>query len=220
MIHRPAARVLAGILNPLPISPNAVTVLSLVPAAAAALLFAGGSQVAAAAGLAGFYLWALLDHTDGELARVRKQTSAFGKKLDDFCDAAASNLMLIGIFAGLLSRTPENDSPILVAAFIAGLVMNAAGGELVTRAKRRYREDAVRSTRVDRAAFRKQKILDHFTGREPFYILIGLFVAALGARQAWAAGMAAFLIAGIYLSGLGALAAWFGMTRKQRADLF
>ncbi len=216
-IHRPLARAVARLLKPLPISPNAVTVLSLAPAALAALFFSKGKPEFVVAGLGAFYLWALLDHVDGELARLKNQTSEWGRKLDDFCDLVASNLMLAGIFAGLLRHLPAMKSGPVLALFIAGLVLNAAAGEAVTRAKRDFRRKTLEKGRMDPRTVRGQKILDHMTGREPFYLLIGIVIGSFAAGGVWAAGTACVLIGGIALMAAGAFAARLRMRNRGQA---
>jgi phosphatidylglycerophosphate synthase len=85
-VHRPLAYVLARGLYPLPISPNAVTALSIVAglASAGTLLvpFAHHMQVA---GLL-LFVSAVLDCADGQLARMRKSSSVFGRMLDGSAD--------------------------------------------------------------------------------------------------------------------------------------
>ena len=198
IIHRPPARFLAAFLKPFPVHPNAITLSSLAPAFAAAACFAHGTGAGGWAGLAGFYLWALLDHADGELARLKGMTSEFGKKLDDVCDTIASSVMLLGIFAGLVERS-EAGAPLAWpefawAAFGTAILLNAAASELLLRAKRKVRREAVAENRACEIAW-QQKILDHFTGREPFYVLIFFVVGALSAGGAWPAWTAGAMIA-------------------------
>ncbi|MDP7123483.1 MAG: CDP-alcohol phosphatidyltransferase family protein, partial [Alphaproteobacteria bacterium] len=65
-----------------PITPNQITVFTLVLALAAAALFAVGDKTAAnwAAGM--FILARFMDHFDGELARMTGKTSLLGYYLD------------------------------------------------------------------------------------------------------------------------------------------
>ena len=69
-------------------SPNEVTGLSAVPAFAALACFFWGSALAVAAGAALFFLYLLLDLTDGNIARFRDQASYLGKFLDGSKDKA------------------------------------------------------------------------------------------------------------------------------------
>jgi phosphatidylglycerophosphate synthase len=86
VVHRPIAYLIAKACLPLPISPNAITVLS--------LLAGIGSGVALVldfpnhlliGGLLLFFS-AVLDCADGQLARMRGTSSAFGRMLDGTAD--------------------------------------------------------------------------------------------------------------------------------------
>lgn len=85
-VHRPLAYVLARGLYPLPVSPNLVTALSIVAGMASAVVlllsFTHHMQVA---GLL-LFTSAVLDCADGQLARMRKSSSVFGRMLDGSAD--------------------------------------------------------------------------------------------------------------------------------------
>lgn len=197
LVHRPPARRLAFFLSRLPVSPNHVTCASLVPAALGAFAYAKGGLGYAALGLLGFYAWSLLDHADGELARMTGAGSAFGRKLDDTCDFVASNLFLAGIFAGLVPFWNVRDGAIFTAIFGAGLVVNVAVGAFVLKAKRRPGEKAGAVA----------KWTDHFTGREPFYVLQAAVLAALWRPDYFKLSVAMVMfLGGLYVVPLASLA--------------
>lgn len=208
MFHRPPARALGRLLARLPIHPNHITLAGLIPAVLSALCF-GRHHIAA--GAAWFYVWAVLDHTDGELARATGKTSAFGQKLDDFCDSLGSNAILSGMMAGLMSL-PNFWFPQLpaTAAFIAAISLNQAAGARLLKIKRAKREEAVR-TQIPAGFALEQKRMDLFTGRDPFYLLILVVGAALGFGGAWTAAATAAIIGGPYAVALGSAAAWIKM---------
>jgi len=85
-IHRPPARNFAKILLHTRMTPNRLTALSLVPAALSGLFLSRGNFTDGVIGVVYYYFWAVMDHTDGELARLKGCASEFGKKLDDACD--------------------------------------------------------------------------------------------------------------------------------------
>ncbi len=91
------ARVLVRPLARLGMTPNQVTAVSLLLALGAGALFALGGAPAIhwAAGL--FVLARLLDHFDGELARLTGKTSRFGY----YFDYAAGGLGFAALFAGI-----------------------------------------------------------------------------------------------------------------------
>lgn len=205
MIHRPVARWLALVLRVTPVTPNGLTVFSLVPAVLSAYELGRGEPWAAVMGLVWFYAWAVLDHADGELARLKKQTSDFGRTLDDICDHIASTIILTGIIWGCLGSVhPANRTP-WVWALSFGMVLNIVAGTATLWFKRFHRIRAVVEGSVPQPFERAQKLLDHFTGREPFYILLFLYVAALsigGDSVIWALWI---VLLGLWCLAIGTL---------------
>jgi phosphatidylglycerophosphate synthase len=78
------------------VTPNQITTLSLAIGLLAAWLYAQGGAVANVGG-ACFMLAFLLDHADGELARMTGRTSAFGH----YYDLAAGGAVLVAVFVGI-----------------------------------------------------------------------------------------------------------------------
>ena len=91
------ARIMVRPLARTPITPNQVTIFTLVLALAATALFAVGDKTAAnwAAGL--FILARFMDHFDGELARMTGKASRLGYYLD----YVAGGLSYGGLFLGI-----------------------------------------------------------------------------------------------------------------------
>jgi len=95
-VHRPPAYVLARILLPTPVSPNLVTIGSIIlGCAAGAAIFAGFPWHLQAAGVL-IFSSAVLDCCDGQLARLRKSSSAFGRMLDGVADLVVSTVVVGG----------------------------------------------------------------------------------------------------------------------------
>jgi len=95
-VHRPPAYVLAKILLPTPVSPNLVTCASIaVGIAAGAAIFASFPWHLPLAGVLIFGS-AVLDCCDGQLARLRKSSSAFGRMLDGVADLVVSTVVVGG----------------------------------------------------------------------------------------------------------------------------
>lgn len=103
-----------------PITPNQVTVFTLLLALAAAALFAVGDETAAnwAAGL--FILARFMDHFDGELARMTGKTSRLGYYLDYGAGALSYGGLFLGIGIG------ARDSFLGEWAIVLGLAAAAA----------------------------------------------------------------------------------------------
>jgi len=95
-VHRPLAYLLARLLYPTPISPNAVTCCSIVlGVAAGACMLLGSPRDLWLAGLLIFGS-AVVDCADGQLARLRKASSPFGRMLDGLADLAVSISVVVG----------------------------------------------------------------------------------------------------------------------------
>ncbi|HYQ30057.1 MAG TPA: CDP-alcohol phosphatidyltransferase family protein [Polyangiaceae bacterium] len=95
-VHRPPAYVLARILLPTPVSPNLVTVGSILAgfAAGAAILSNFPWHLPVAGAL--IFGSAVLDCCDGQLARLRKSSSVFGRMLDGAADSIVSVVIVGG----------------------------------------------------------------------------------------------------------------------------
>jgi phosphatidylglycerophosphate synthase len=82
------------------LSPTAVTGLSVLFAAAAALLFWQASRAGMVAGGVLLYLGFVLDCVDGQLARYTRNFDAFGGWLDTMADRAKEYMVYAGLAAG------------------------------------------------------------------------------------------------------------------------
>ncbi|MFQ5659858.1 MAG: CDP-alcohol phosphatidyltransferase family protein [Gammaproteobacteria bacterium] len=97
-------RIAEALVRPLSytrVTPNHITGLSLVLGVTAGILFASGKGTLAnlAAGL--FMLSALVDHADGELARMTRQSTRFGHYFDFIVDFINYIALFTGIGLGL-----------------------------------------------------------------------------------------------------------------------
>lgn len=102
--------------------------------------------------------------------------------------------------------------------FGAGLLLNLLSGVLVLNQKRNSRKQRVQKETLSQSFITRQKILDHFTGREPFYILITVYWWVLAFHAGWDAVFMEFFLAGVYLTSAIALTAYFQMRRNIDAD--
>jgi|SRR6188768_743872 len=122
-VHRPPAYVLAKILLPTPVSPNLVTIGSILAAfAAGAAIFASFPWHLPVAGLL-IFSSAVLDCCDGQLARLRKSSSAFGRMLDGVADLVGSTVV-VGGGAWLVARKFQDPLWLLLLALtLAGITI-------------------------------------------------------------------------------------------------
>jgi phosphatidylglycerophosphate synthase len=92
--YHPLARRLARLLVPTPVSPNMVSVLSLLCLIAAAFAFTRMAWPQnALTGLLFMLLWHIVDGADGDLARMTGRASATGELVDGVCDYAGNVFM-------------------------------------------------------------------------------------------------------------------------------
>ncbi len=96
-----------------PIRPNHITTLSLILGIGAALLFALGSPSLVALAPIAFILSRILDHADGELARLSGRTSRLGHKYDIVADFITTTILFVGIGFGEAAGPLGRLAPIL-----------------------------------------------------------------------------------------------------------
>jgi archaetidylinositol phosphate synthase len=127
------ARALVRPLAATPLTPNQVTTLSLALGLLAAWLYAAGGPAVHAGG-ACFMLAFLLDHADGELARLTGRTSAFGH----YYDLAAGGAVLVALFFGIGIGLGElvlgvSAGAATAAIFVLRLELERRAGKAATR---------------------------------------------------------------------------------------
>ncbi|MGE5849572.1 MAG: CDP-alcohol phosphatidyltransferase family protein [Candidatus Methylomirabilota bacterium] len=180
-----------GLLNSR-VTPNQVTGMSLLAGLVGAWILGGEGVVRSLLGLILFQLSIILDHVDGEIARLKFQFSRLGKWLDNFSDHAV-DLAVIGF---LTWRVAKGHPPayFIVLGLLAGL--GATGAFLVVfgwTMSGRQRE--VRRTATARLLAR---LLATLANRDGFCLalwltlLLGnpewfLWALALGANAFWVA---------------------------------
>ena len=137
-LNRRASRPIAKALSHTPVTPNQVSVLSLVIAAGAFASFVAGLPIVGGV-LA--QVCSIVDGVDGDLARLTGASSRFGGFLDAVIDRYADALILLG----LTIWAAGGDNPTL--AWTAGFVA-LAGSFTVTYTRARI--DEARRTLFDR----------------------------------------------------------------------
>ena len=107
-----------------PVTPNQITVVSLLLGLAGAGLFMAGSRYLDIVG--GLLLVAsyILDNCDGEVARIKKLSSEFGARLDDIVDSVVDSCFFVALGYGTMQ---VSDNPVwlwLGLAAAAGAVID------------------------------------------------------------------------------------------------
>jgi phosphatidylglycerophosphate synthase len=103
-IH-PASRALVTRLMSTPVTPNQISLISILAAAVACASFVWLPTIPGALlGLAWLFAWHVLDGADGDLARRTGRASASGELIDGVCDHVSQGLIYIAL-AAVLQRT-------------------------------------------------------------------------------------------------------------------
>ncbi len=106
-ITRPAALRVTMVVAPWGVSANMATLAAWACGIAAAATFAWGTVWGWLLGAGLLQLWYLLDHVDGQLARLRRTASLDGVQLDYLMHHTLNLLVPLGIGFGLASQTAE-----------------------------------------------------------------------------------------------------------------
>jgi len=117
------ARLASLLVRPLvgtPVHPNHLTTLSLVTGLVAAALYGTTDRSAANWGAAFYVVTNLLDHADGELARLAGKTSVAGGAYDRLSDLVVRASLFMGVGLGL------RDGRLGTWAVVAGVMTAAA----------------------------------------------------------------------------------------------
>jgi hypothetical protein len=128
-VHRPLAYLLALALYPTPVSPNAVTMFSIICGLFAGVCLAsrGLPHHMAYGGLC-IFLSAVVDCTDGQLARMRKTSSNFGRMLDGSADGIVSMAVIAGGAVEILRD--HSRSPLEFGCFAVLIAITALTGAM------------------------------------------------------------------------------------------
>lgn len=113
------ARRLVAPLRHGPLTPNHITTLALLAGLAAGGLYATGNLLAANLGAGLFIFAALLDHADGELARMTGKGTRFGYYYDHLSGAVNYIVLFTGMGVGLRAELGQLSISLGIAAGVA-----------------------------------------------------------------------------------------------------
>ncbi len=99
-LYRPLAYTLVRTLHRLPVTPNQVTILSLVAGVIAAWAFSLGTSVGMVWGAILYGVANVLDCADGQLARLQNSGTLLGRVIDGMVDYIVSAAVFVGIGIG------------------------------------------------------------------------------------------------------------------------
>jgi phosphatidylglycerophosphate synthase len=164
VFHRRLSKLVSRFAVAHGITPNAITVASLVVGLVAAWCFARGTVTGAVAGLLVYAAAVILDHADGEVARLTLTESAIGEWLDIAADTVThvSVVLAMGATTGAVSGRG------------LGLGVLAAVGFVVSAAVAKAWPGVAMPDRVGSA-------LANLGSRDGFYAMLLGFIVALAA---------------------------------------
>ena len=196
--NRPCGRPLSKLLVHTPVSPNAVSLASILIGLIAAFCFTLGNHSLAVLGALLFQLSAIVDCVDGDIARAVFKESPFGKWLD----LAGDQVVHISVFAGIAIGVAKSGTAPgvlwLGASAIVGALLSFV---VVVRGMKRRSE-------TDGGAL--QRLIDAATNRD-FSVVV--LILAFPGRLDWFLWMAAI---GSHLFWITALALQFRMSPTHR----
>lgn len=126
VIFRILSTVIVRILARTPVTPNQVTVFRMFIVIGSLYLFAIGDPVSLLWAVSLFYIFEVLDHVDGDLARHTKQFSSIGPKLEQFIDtwsSRPSNVFGFCIALGMYNQTQSITGFILFGLTALGRIL-------------------------------------------------------------------------------------------------
>ncbi|MDT8369175.1 MAG: NTP transferase domain-containing protein [Longimicrobiales bacterium] len=181
-LNRPLSLALTRLLVRTPITPNQVSVSTLVMSVIAAFLATRGDYAGFLGAGALFHLASVVDGTDGEIAKLKFMTSRYGEWVDTICDNLGYLAFLVGVIVGVV-RAGYPD--VYLYAGIAGFV--ATGTSIANLAMYLSRERGSGSflsveygyQRSDGFLSRVLRVT-HFLGKRDFFAFAIFVLAVIG----------------------------------------
>jgi phosphatidylglycerophosphate synthase len=145
LLHRPLAFVIAKLSFRTPITPNQITLGSMLLGMAGGAALFGAPPWAGIVGGTLLFVSQVLDCADGMLARMRRSSSALGRMLDGMADGMTLTAACLGTTWGIVRLHP---SPLwLPIALVGAVALTIYLGVLQTLAYDHYKNVFLRMTR-------------------------------------------------------------------------
>lgn len=186
--NRPVGRLLSKLLVHTPVTANQISAVSILLGVWSGWWFARGDTASAVTGALLLQLSAIIDCTDGDIARVLFKESPLGKWLDLVGDQFVHVAVFTGISVGLYRQGADGPWLVLGASAVIGVLVSFG---VVLRGRLR---PALRSSD------RLQRFIDATTNRDFSVLVLGLalcdalewlvWAAALGVHVFWVTALA------------------------------
>jgi phosphatidylglycerophosphate synthase len=196
LINRRCSRLLTRLLVNFPVTPNQVSLTSLLLGLGGAWGFWWATPASALLGLVLYMLAVVADHSDGEIARLTFQESAFGEWLDFSIDTLIHALLVLGM--GFTARAVGGALTVAaggVAAF--GVLLSALFTRLLSR--------------ETNGEERFGRFLRGLGNRDLFYLILVAFIGSL-----WVAPQLLPFLVGIL--AVGSQAYWLTCLVRRSLD--
>jgi phosphatidylglycerophosphate synthase len=180
-LHRRLSKPVTRAALALGIGPNPITVSSGVVGLLAATVMAHGEPVALVVGLLLYLAAVVLDHADGEVARLTLSESALGELLDIVVDTVVHIALVLAL--GLAASRVDGGGLIPGVIAALGVTASAVVGHLWPPAP---------TNAADRGP------LDALTSRDGFYAMLVTFIALRLAAPAWLSALMVLIAAGTH----------------------
>ena len=120
ILYRPLAFLLVISVYNTKVKPDHLTLAAMFMGIIGGYFYSLGSHHGAALGAICYLLFNILDCSDGQLARIKKNGSSVGRLLDGIADYLAAIAVYAGIVIGF-SGSPEQPSPMVILVALAGV---------------------------------------------------------------------------------------------------
>jgi len=123
-IIRKISGFITGLLVNTPVTPNQVTIISLILGIASAAFFSHGAHTYTIIAGLFYFISTVFDQCDGEVARYKQMTSDFGKTFDIIVDSIVNTTITIGITIAIYKTNGSGLSIIAGLLAMTGIVIS------------------------------------------------------------------------------------------------
>lgn len=123
-IIRKISGFITGLLVNTPVTPNQVTIISLILGIASAAFFSHGAHTYTIIAGLFYFISTVFDQCDGEVARYKQMTSDFGKTFDIIVDSIVNATITIGITIAIYKTNGSGLSIIAGLLAMTGIVIS------------------------------------------------------------------------------------------------
>jgi phosphatidylglycerophosphate synthase len=198
-LHRRLSKPLTRAALALGIGPNPITISSGLVGLVAAAAFADGSVPSVVAGLVIYFVAVVLDHADGEVARLTLRESLVGEWLDIGLDTLVHTTLALAL--GLAASRVTGEGMVAGCAAAVGVVASAVVGK--------------RWPPMTAPSASARGVLDALTSRDGFYAMLVLFIVLRIAAPPLLPALMAVVAVGTHAYWLARAALWL---RRGRED--